>query len=650
MVLLFDIILILSLSVVIILVTTKFKIPPLIGFLLTGIVIGPSAFSLVSNISDIEILAEIGIMLLMFTIGLEFSLDKIKLMKKNFLFFGGFQVGISWLVFSFIFSIIGMNLAQSFFAGFILTLSSTAIILKNLKDTSKLDTPYGLKMTGILLFQDAALIPFLILLPTILNFEGTFSFSIISNILISLGGIILLLVLSRVLLPKLFNLILEYRLPELFMVSVFVLIFGIAFAAYGLGASLAMGAFIAGVAISDTDHAHHVNTELIPSRHLFNSIFFISIGMFINLNFFATNIFQIILFTSVLIILKGIIIFSIFYFSKHSLSEGIITSFGLAHIGEFSFILLKLSEDSNLFSEFYYQLFLSSAVLSMFLIPLINNAGERFANISKFKKNISEKDETNITLKNHTIIAGFGINGQSISRTLKLIGIPFNIIEANPVTVKKYKNLGYPIYYGELDRKENLISMGINEAALLVIAISDIDATKRSIKIAKSINNKVKIVVRANYFTQVETMYSLGADLVLSQDLETSLTFLFHILKFYNLPDHITRVQTNILRKEHYRFFTKKEIDNNWKVAAFDELEKDNEMFFISSNSKLINLPVVELEPFNDNVVKLIGIIRNDQIYSENLQNIIIQQFDTIILFGNHKNIQEALSWFEKNN
>ncbi|MCB0752437.1 MAG: cation:proton antiporter, partial [Ignavibacteriae bacterium] len=447
---------------------------------------------------------------------------------------------------------IGMNLAQSFFAGFILTLSSTAIILKNLKDTSKLDTPYGLKMTGILLFQDAALIPFLILLPTILNFEGTFSFSIISNILISLGGIILLLVLSRVLLPKLFNLILEYRLPELFMVSVFVLIFGIAFAAYGLGASLAMGAFIAGVAISDTDHAHHVNTELIPSRHLFNSIFFISIGMFINLNFFATNIFQIILFTSVLIILKGIIIFSIFYFSKHSLSEGIITSFGLAHIGEFSFILLKLSEDSNLFSEFYYQLFLSSAVLSMFLIPLINNAGERIANISKFKKNISEKDESNLTLKNHTIIAGFGINGQSISRTLKLIGIPFNIIEANPVTVKKYKNLGYPIYYGELDRKENLISMGINEAALLVIAISDIDATKRSIKIAKSINNKVKIVVRANYFTQVETMYSLGADLVLSQDLETSLTFLFHILKFYNLPDHITRVQTNILRKEHY--------------------------------------------------------------------------------------------------
>ncbi len=650
MVLLFDIILILTLSIIIILITARIKIPPLTGFLLTGILIGPSAFNLVNKISDIEILAEIGIILLMFSIGLEFSLDKIKIMKKNFFFFGGLQVGISWIVFSLLFSLIGLNLAQSFFAGFILTLSSTAIILKNLKDSSKLNSPYGLKMTGILLFQDAALIPFLILLPSVLEFDGTISASILINIILSLGGIILLLAASRFFLPKIFNLILEYRFPELFMVSIFVLIFGIAFAAYSLGASLAMGAFIAGVAMSDGDHAHHINTELIPSRHLFNSIFFISIGMFIDLNFFLSNTVQIILFTAGIIIVKGIIILLIFYFSTHSLSEGVINSFGLAHIGEFSFILLKLSEKSNLFSDFYYQLFLSSAVLSMFLIPVLNTIGEKITGKSRFKLSIKIDEKRKINLRNHTIIAGFGVNGQSISRTLKLIGIPFNIIEANPATVKKYKKLDYPIYYGELDRKENLIAMGIKNATLLVIAISDIEAAKRSVKIARSINSELKIIVRANYFNQVEQMYSLGADLVLSQDLETSLTFLFHILKLYNIPDHITRVQTNIFRKEHYKFFTKDDVDRDWKIASFHELEKDNDMFFISANSKLIDFKINDLEPFKENTVKLIGVIRNDEIYSENLENITIQQFDTIIFFGNHKNIQEALNWLESKN
>jgi len=648
--LLLDIILILTFAIVIIVVTTKFKIPALIGFLLTGIFIGPSALSLVSNISDIEILAEIGIILLMFTIGLEFSLEKIKLMRKNFLFFGGLQVSLTWILFSLILALFGMNLPQSFFGGFILTLSSTAIIFKSLKDKDKLNSPFGLKMTGILLFQDAALIPFLILMPSVLNFEGIFSINIFSDIFISLVGIIILLLLGRFLLPKLFKIIIDLRLPELFMISLFVIIFGIAFFAHSLGASFAMGAFIAGVAISDTDHAHHVNTELIPSRHLFNSIFFISIGLFIDLSFFISNLFEILTFTLVVILIKGVIIFTIFFLSKHPISDGIISAFGLAHIGEFSFILLKLSEDSNLFSDFFYQIFLSSAVVSMFFIPILFYLGENIARKNKFKKIVKVEEDIRISLKNHTIIAGYGVNGQNISRTLELLGVPYNIIESNPITVKKFKKMGYPIYYGELDRKENLNSMGINEASLLVIAISDIDATKRSIKIAKSINRNIKIIVRSNYFSQVEPMYKLGADLVLSQDLETSLMFLNHILKFYNLPDHIIRIQTNILKKEHYNFFTENNFDDKWKITDFDKIEKDNEMFFISSNSKLINNNLSQLEPIKEDLVKIIGVVRDDAVFTENLSSFTIQQFDTLIIYGNHINVQKAIDWLELNN
>ncbi|MDX1701760.1 MAG: cation:proton antiporter, partial [Melioribacteraceae bacterium] len=502
----------------------------------------------------------------------------------------------------------------------------------------------------ILLFQDAARIPFLNLMPTFFNIESTPSTSIITNILISLGGISALLLLGRLLIPSLFNLIIDLRLPELFMVTLFVVIFGIAFAAYSLGASLAMGAFIAGVTISDTDHAHHVNTELIPSRHLFNSIFFISIGMFIDLDFFYSNFFLIILFTSAIIILKGIIILAIFLFSKNPTSEGIMSAFGLAHIGEFSFILLKLSGINNLFSDYIYQMFLVTAVVSMFFIPLFFYLGEKFSSHSRFKKVIANGDEGSSKLRNHTIIAGFGVNGQNISRTLKLLGLPFNIIELNSATVKKFKKLGYPIQFGDLDRKENMISMGIKEAALLVIAISDMDAAKRAIKIAKDINKDIKIIVRSNYVAEVEPMHNLGADLVLSQDMETSLTFLFHILRYYNLPDHIIRLQTNILRKERYKFFTKNDFDNKWKISSFDDLEKDNEMFFIGSNSTLIDKVIDELEPVTSEKIKIIGIIRDDIVHTNNLNELPIKKFDTIIFYGNHMNIQNAINWFEKHN
>ncbi len=160
----------------------------------------------------------------------------------------------------------------------------------------------------------------------------------------------------------------------------------------------------------------------------------------------------------------------------------------------------------------------------------------------------------------------------------------------------------------------------------------------------------IKIIARANYYSQVEPMYRLGANLVLSQDLETSLTFLFHILKYYNLPDHIIRVQTNLLRKEHYKFFSNSEPDEKWNITSFGELEKDNEMFFISTNSNLIGKNICDLPIVEDKVIKIIGVIRDDVVSTDDLNNYSLQQYDTLIFYGNHSNIQKAIDWFEKQN
>lgn len=649
MILLKDIIIILFLAVVLIVITAKLRFPSIIGFLLTGIIIGPSALRLVETVSEIEVLAEIGIILLMFTIGLEFSLAKIKEMKKNFLFFGGFQVIFSWIAFFLILQWYGLQFHQSLFGGFIISLSSTAIVLKLLQEQDHLNSPSGLKMTGILLFQDAALIPFLIILPPIFRFNEALSAQVFIKIAISIAGVGFVFILSRILVPKIFSIILKVRIPELLMVSVFVFLFGTALVTYKLGASLAIGAFIAGIAISDSDYAHQVNTEIVPSRHIFNSIFFISIGMFIDISFLFAHLGEVIVITIIIIAIKSIIILFIFIISGHSLNEGFITAFGLAHIGEFSFVLLKVSQQHNLFSPDLYQLLLSAAVLSMFSIPFALKLGKKISRYEFFKKKVSAAVQAP-TLKNHAIIAGFGLNGRNIARVLKLLEIPYSILDINPVTVKKYKSHGEPIHYGDIDREDNLKTIGISRASLLIIAVSDMDASMRAIKLAKKLNPGLRVVVRSNFLSQVDKMYKLGADLVLSQDMETSLVFIHHILKFYQIPDHVARIQTNLLRKEHYRFFVKEELREAWKIALLDCIQQDNEMFFISPFSKHVSKKIGELEPFHYEDMKIIGVIRQNTILSRSLEDLLIEKYDSIIFSGNHKKVYQALNWMEENN
>ncbi len=325
------------------------------------------------------------------------------------------------------------------------------------------------------------------------------------------------------------------------------------------------------------------------------------------------------------------------------------TAFGMAHIGEFSFILLKIAQDYTLFDQDINMILLSSAILSMFSIPFALRIGKKISGYERLKNKLPVSHNLEIP-SNHTIIAGFGVNGQNIARILKLLDIPYLIIEMNPSTIKKYKSLGEPMYFGNIDRRDNMKLIGISKASLLVIAINDFEASDRAVALARILNPKLKIIVRVNFLTQVEKLYSSGADLVLSQDMETSLIFVHHILKFYNMPDHISRIQTNILRKEHYRFFIKKESHEAWKIAIVDFIEQDNELFFIGPFSKHISKKIEDLEPFSYEEMKIIGVIRRNSILTDSLKKLILEKYDTLIFSGNHKKVYEALTWMEGNN
>ena len=463
------------------------------------------------------------------------------------------------------------------------------------------------------------------------------------------GSVILVFIVSKAVLPNIFKLIFKVRLPDLLLVTVFVFLFGLTILAHQLGLSMAMGAFIVGIAISDSDYAHQINTDIIPFRHIFNSIFFISIGMFVNISFLLSHFTQVLSITLIIIVIKFVIILAIFVVTKHPLNTGVMTAFGLAHIGEFSFILLKVAQENTLFDQDIHQILLSSAILSMFSIPLALNIGKKISRSERLKKGLQISEQSK-PLTNHTIIAGFGVNGQNIAKILKLLDFPYTIIEMNPATVKKYKSLGESIHFGNIDREQNMKLIGISKASLLVIAINDMEATRRTVKLARRLNSSLRIIVRANYITQVETMYKFGADLVLSQDMETSLIFIHHILKFYHMPDHITRIQTNLLRKKHYQFFYKQETREEWKIAISDNIEQDNELFFISPHSRFVDKKLESLDPFHYDGTEIIGVIRKTEVLSKPLGNLIIEKYDTIIFSGNHQKVFEAMTWMEENN
>jgi len=649
MTLLHDIILILFLAILIILVLSRLRIPPVIGFLFTGILIGPTAFKLVTTIHEIEFMAEIGIVLLMFTIGLEFSLGKIQRMLKDFLLFGGLQVLGSWLVFSFLLDWYGLSFKPALVGGFILALSSTAIVLKLLQDGNDLGSPAGQKMTGMLLFQDAIIIPAIIILPFMGQFGEMTAGNLFQDVFLAITSVVIIFFLSKWILPWLFSFILKLGVPDLLMVTVFVYLFGVALLAHSLGVSLAMGALVVGIAISDSVYAHQINTEILPSKYIFISIFFISIGMFVDVSFFLEHYLEVIAFTAILIVVKVLVILGLFAILKHPLNVGFMTAFGLAHIGEFSFIILKLTQEHDIFDSQIHQLLLSAALLSMFSLPFALKAGKKISGHDKLKKEFS-KQESSPALTHHTIIAGLGVIGQNIIRVMKLLNIPYAIIDINPANVKKYRADNTHVYYGNADRRENLLQMGIKESSLVLVAINDIEAAKRTVALARDLNKQVKIIVRVNFLAQVENFYKLGADLVLSEDMETSLIIIHHVLKFYNMPEHVSRIQTNLLRKEHYRFFLKKDARESWKMAIVDAVEQDNELFFISPNSHHVGKKITQLEAFKLEDIKILGVIRQNNMLTKDVHNIELQSYDTLLFCGNHAIVFQALDWLEKNN
>ncbi|MFN2572554.1 MAG: cation:proton antiporter [Gemmatimonadales bacterium] len=549
-------------SLLVILVFYRFKLPALPGFIVAGIVLGPNALGLVSDPRDVEGLAEVGVILLLFTIGIEFSLSRLKEMGRQILVGGGSQMGFTILATLVVgFAFLG-NWRIALFLGFLIALSSTAIVLKVMTDKGEIDAPHGRLATGVLIFQDLCVVPIMLVLP----FMAGKSEGGVVGLALALGKAALVVVgvvlAARTIVPRALREILKTRSRELFLIAVILIGTLTALATAAAGASLALGAFLAGLIISESDYGHQALAELMPFRDIFISLFFVAVGMLVQLDIIREHI--ALTLVAVAVIMGGKTLSAavgpaiLGYSGRVALLAGVAVS----QIGEFSFVLAKEGRIAGLLPDLLYQQFLGVAVITMLVTPFLLQGGpaildalEKLVPLDRLLPGFRPRDLAPIheQIKDHVVIAGYGLNGRNLAAALRSIHAPYLIVELNAQSVRKARAEGEPAFYGDATREEILRALGIERARMFVIAISDPSATRRMVRVARDLNPAVHIIARTRYIVEIPELTRLGANIVIPEEFETSIEIFARVLAHYSVPrDEIERLVSEI-RASHYQ-------------------------------------------------------------------------------------------------
>jgi CPA2 family monovalent cation:H+ antiporter-2 len=623
--LLTDIVIIFGLAVAVLLLFHFLRLPAVVGLLLTGILAGPYGFGLIGAIHEVEMLAEIGVILLLFTIGIEFSFKKLIEIKKQVIVGGVLQVGLTILAVFAIARQVGMSSPEAIFYGFLISLSSTAIVLRLIQERAEIDTPHGRTGLGVLLFQDIIIVPMILITPML---AGSLAGEIDSSIFIimakGLAIVCLVPVAARWLMPWLLHQVARTRSKELFILSVVAICLTIAWLTSKSGLSLALGAFIAGLIISESEYSHQALGNILPFRNVFTSFFFVSIGMLLDTSFLINNPVIILTASAGILILKALIAGGVTVLLGLPLRSGILAGLSICQVGEFSFILSRTGLKHGLLAD-HYQLFLAVAVLTMAATPFIISLAPRFADLIlrmpvpvKLKTGLWPEPEkkSHKKLKQHLVIIGFGLNGRNVARAARMTDIPYVVIEMSPDTVKKEREKGEPIFYGDAIHEEVLRHVGIEDATVVVIAINDPAATRGITEKVRKLTLKAHVIVRTRYLMEMQGLYQLGANEVIPEEFETSVEIFSRVLAKYLIPrDEIDKLIIQ-LRSDGYEMFR----NLSGKSSPFSSLDLQLPDVEVSSmrveeGSPMVGKSLIELELRKKHGVTVLAVRRDSQTF-----------------------------------
>jgi CPA2 family monovalent cation:H+ antiporter-2 len=553
-----ELVVIFGIAIVVVLVLSRFRLPTIAGFIVAGALLGPAGLGLVDDPQRIAGLAEAGVVLLLFTIGLELSPSRLRRLWRVLAIGGGLQVGLT------IGGVVALALAfgesaeRGVFFGFLVALSSTAIVLRALDERQETDAPHGRLIVGALVFQDLCVVPMMLAVPMMGGAQEASVEAIARAVGGALGLIFGTILFGRLVLPRLLGLVARSGSRELFLLAVLLVVAGVAWASSLAGLSLALGAFLAGIVLADGEYGHQAMSDVLPFREALTSLFFVSVGMLFDYRVLLEQPVLVVALVSSVLVGKTLVAGFAAMFMRFPAQVAILSGVGLAQIGEFSFVLAQVGSVSGLLTAEENRQFVAMSVITMAITPVLFRLGPRLAagvvGMRRLEKllgatGVDELEPAKAGLTNHIVIAGYGVAGRLLGESLTATKHPWVAVELNIDTVQAARERGEPVYYGDVTSRENLLHLDVPHAREVVILINNPAAAKRAAVAVVALAPTVPVLVRARYLQDMDELHHLGATDVVAEDFETAVEVLVRVLRAAGVPSNV--IHERIVHARH---------------------------------------------------------------------------------------------------
>ena len=646
-----DVAVLLAASFPVLFVCRRLKQPQIVGYLLTGVAIGPHALAWLKDADRVEVIAELGAVLILFFVGLQFPLSKLKHLGKTAFLGGALQMGLTALLVAGLHALTGGPFGAGLFYGFLISLSSTAVLIPILQERDEMAAPYARRFLGVALFQDLAVIPLVLLLPALAPAQaaGPSGLKVAGRVGLALLGVALLVAVARPLVPRLLDWVARLGSRESFTGGVIVVVLTIIALAERAGVSAALGAFAAGIVLGESEHVHEVGATLAPFRDLLSSLFFVSIGMLFVPRFLVEHPVLVPVAVALVLLAKTATATVALLAVRTSHRTALRAALALATVGEFSFVLTRAAPPGLMSSE-AEQLFVAVAVITLALAPFLVSKGPALA--SAVPEKVSDESPEGDAhggpaLAGHILVVGYGLTGRSVCRALAEIGIPHAVIEADPDRVDLARRDGARVLRADATSLEGLLAGGVVKALGVVVTIPDPDGARRTVRLCRHRSDTVSIIVRTRYVAQVEALRALGANEVIPEELETSIEIVARVFRLLHLPGNIVATQLRLLRDETYKRL-REEVGTSADARRVSALVAagTTELFLVLPDTRADGKTLSDLKLFADHVA-VPALLRDGQPFAPPPFDMTVAAGDTLLLVGAHEDLARVIGRLE---
>jgi K+:H+ antiporter len=633
-------------SVAVVFISARLRLPSIVGLILTGLLIGPSGLGWVRGAEQVEVFAEIGVVLLLFIIGLEISVGDLKELGRPFFLGGSAQALLTVAAaFALAMSSNGGLWRPAVFTAMVITLSSTAVVLKLYEQRRETRTPQGKVLLGILLFQDFLIVPMIVITPVLAGTATSSATELALRFAGALFAVGAVVITARRLMPSVLHQLVRTGVRELTVLAALAACLALSWFTWSLGFSLALGAFIAGILVSETEYSHQVVADIVPLRDVFASLFFVSIGMLVDLRFALGHLPQLAGLAVAAIVVKAVLAGLAIRWVGYPLRVAVIGGLGLAQVGEFSFVLMGVGRHVGLLEEGGFQILLAASVLTLLATPLLVQVAPELGNrLSRLIQNAPKaEEEAPVELAGHVVVVGYGVNGSMLCRVLSEARIPYVVLDLDASTVRLARQKGVPIRYGDASRREILEMAGVEKALVVVFAISDLAAVRRSVRMARGLNPNAEIIVRTRMVREIEPLLSAGADVVVSEEFETAIEIFKLVLERLHVPRNVIRAQALVLRGEGYLMLRSGRTGQEASEAALKALQAGTtELYRVEADSLAAGSTLRRLDVRGRTGASVIAVVRGADSHPNPSPDLELQGGDCLVMVGGHVEIDRA--------